>query len=150
MLPTPLQHVRAVDAPWSPLEDDDKEDLSLPVSPRLVTQPSRMADTPVPVTRMRSLQGADRSGRRHGPQSHDARQNAIDVRKERTCLRCFVRKETCDTSKDICQNCSNKQARTWKLGCVRPRLMFRSNYLVPGKCEPRHHKVKILRRSQMF
>lgn len=132
MLPSALQHVRDLDEPWSPLELEDGASFNLPTSPRPSAPPSRLADHQMPTARMMN-RGPVRPGRRHGPLSHESRQNANDVRKERSCLRCFVYKETCDTSKDICQNCSNKQARTWKLGCVRPRLMFRNNYLLPGK-----------------
>lgn len=133
MLPSGLQHVRDLDEPWSPLEIDEGGTLLGPSSPRPTQHPTRSADTPTtPAARMPS-RGAGRPGRRQGPLSLESRQNANDVRKERSCLRCFVYKETCDTSKDVCQNCSNKQARTWRLGCVRPRLMFRSHYLLPGE-----------------
>ena len=133
MLPSALQHVRDLDEPWSPLEVEDGTPGASP-SPRPVPQPPRTTDAQRPqVMRMPSRGGgAGRPGRRQGPLSQESRQNANDVRKERSCLRCFVYKETCDTSKDICNNCSNKQARTWKLGCVRPRLMFRNDYLLPG------------------
>ena len=130
MLPSGLQHVRDLEEPWSPLEVDDGTGYGGPPSHRS-SQPPRATHTPAPpIIRMPSRGG--RPGRRQGPLSLESRQNANDVRKERSCLRCFVYKETCDTSKDVCQNCSNKQARTWKLGCVRPRLMFRGNYLLPG------------------
>lgn len=133
MLPSGLQHVRDLDEPWSPLEIDEGGTPAGPSSPRPTSHPTRSADTPIAsATRMPS-RGAGRPGRRQGPLSLESRQNANDVRKERSCLRCFVYKETCDTSKDVCQNCSSKQARTWRLGCVRPRLMFRSHYLLPGE-----------------
>lgn len=134
MLPSALQHVRDLDEPWSPLELEDGFFASSPASPRPTPQPSQRPgqSSAAPIIRMPTRGGA-RAGRRQGPLSIESRQNANDVRKERSCLRCFVYKETCDTSKDICQNCSNKQARTWKLGCVRPRLMFRTQYLLPGK-----------------
>ena len=132
MLPSALQHVRDLDEPWSPLEVEDGAPFGGPASPR-TSHPPRAVHIPTPpIVRMTS-RGAARAGRRQGPLSLESRQNANDVRKERSCLRCFVYKETCDTSKDVCQNCSNKQARTWKLGCVRPRLMFRGNYLLPGQ-----------------
>lgn len=133
MLPSALQHVRDLDEPWSPLEVDEGGTPLGPSSPRPTQHSTRSTETPsTPAARMPS-RGAGRPGRRQGPLSLESRQNANDVRKERSCLRCFVYKETCDTSKDVCQNCSNKQARTWKLGCVRPRLMFRTHYLLPGK-----------------
>lgn len=133
MLPSGLQHVRDLDEPWSPLEVDEGATPAGPSSPRPTQHPTRVASTPItPAARMQS-RGAGRPGRRQGPLSLESRQNANDVRKERSCLRCFVYKETCDTSKDVCQNCSSKQARTWRLGCVRPRLMFRSHYLLPGE-----------------
>lgn len=137
MLPSALQHVRDLDEPWSPLELEEGFNASSPASPRPTPHSQRATDiSQLPIIRMPS-RGGGRAGRRQGPLSIESRQNANDVRKERSCLRCFVYKETCDTSKDTCQNCSNKQARTWKLGCVRPRLMFRNHYLLPGKAEAR-------------
>lgn len=136
MLPSGLQHVRDLNDPWSPLEVEDEAAFGGAASPKPL-HPPRAAHTPTPPIVRMSSRGGARAGRRQGPLSTESRQNANDVRKERSCLRCFVYKETCDTSKDICQNCSNKQARTWKLGCVRPRLMFRSNYLLPGQKDAR-------------
>lgn len=131
MLPSGLQHVRDLDEPWSPLEIEDGTTPGGSASPRPATQHSRISEAPTPPAARMPVRGGSRAGRRQGPLSTESRLNANDVRKERSCLRCFVYKETCDTSKDICQNCSNKQARTWKLGCVRPRLMFRTSYLLP-------------------
>lgn len=132
MLPSGLQHVRDLEEPWSPLEVEDGAVFGGAASPK-PSHPARVVHTPAPpIIRMPS-RGSGRPGRRQGPLSRESRQNANDVRKERSCLRCYVYKETCDISKDVCQNCSNKQARTWKLGCVRPRLMFRGNYLLPGQ-----------------
>lgn len=132
MLPSGLQHVRDLEEPWSPLEVEDGAGSGGPASPR-TSHPPRVTHAPAPPILRMPSRGGGKAGRRHGPLSLESRQNANDVRKERSCLRCFVYKETCDTSKVVCQNCSNKQARTWKLGCVRPRLMFRGNYLLPGQ-----------------
>lgn len=133
MLPSALSHVRDLDEPWSPLEVEEGFASSpSPISRPQSSSVQRASEAAPPTLIRMSSRGGGRAGRRQGPLSSESRQNANDVRKERSCLRCFVYKETCDTSKDVCQNCSNKQARTWKLGCVRPRLMFRTHYLLPG------------------
>lgn len=142
MLPSGLHHVRDLDEPWSTFEADELQQQSSQAS----TGSSKLTiKTENDIGRSRpSLSNSLRGSRRQGPLSQSSRQNANDVRKERSCLRCFVYKETCDTSKDVCQNCSNKQARTWKLGCVRPRLMFRTSYLLPGQFQPDQQRSNLM------
>lgn len=129
LLPQGLQHLTDLEEPWSPLEIEESSSPSTSHLTRSSSINARAEE--ISLSPRSPNKPLGKPGRRQGPLSSDARQNANDVRRERSCLRCFVYKETCDTNQDNCSNCTNKQARTWRLGCVRPRLMFRTGYLLP-------------------